>query len=161
MDLQEDYTFIDGHFKKRVKAVAWSAFSLILFIDVAAVVLFVLFPDYWGVELLGGILFTVIGVIYILLNGLFYADKFCFKVTQSAIHVRRVIATDKYSVYRFDWVDDIKVKCRKTKFGRFYDLKFYTQNGKFKIKYLSEAAAHSVLSPFAGRYDQSILSEQA
>lgn len=159
--MDNGYIGVDEFCAKRIKRRTWILFSCILLVDVAAVVLFVLFPDYWGVELLGGILFTVLDVLYILLNGLFLATRYAFKMTDSSIHVRRVIATDKYAVYRKDGVGRIKVRRRKVGGEEYYHLRFRTEGGAFSLKYLTRECAEEVLSQFRGAYDERVFAEQA
>ncbi len=157
--MKQDWIFIDQFFKKRVKTIAWIVFSLILLIDVAAIVCFVLFPDYWGVELLAFLLFTAIDVIYVLLNGLFYADKFCYRLDPDSIIVRRVIATDKKTVYRKSCIGDIFYIEKKWRGCKYYNIRFTTECGNFRLKYLTRSQLEDIMEYFEETYGEEICTE--
>lgn len=157
--MEQNYILIDKFFKSRVKTITWIVFSLILLVDVAAVVCFVLFPDYWGVELLGFLLFTAIDVIYVLLNGLFYADKFGYRLDADAVVVRRVIATEKVSVYRKSCIEDIFYSEKSWRGKKYYNVKFTSQCGNFSLKYLLRSQLEDIIFYFEETYDESIPAE--
>ncbi len=157
--METEFIYLDEFYKKKIKIITWIVFSVFLLIDAAALLLYILYPAYWGVELFGAILFTVLNVIYVLLNGLFYADRFCYKITDEYVHVRRSIATEKDAVYRLESVKRISVRKYKIFKRESYFIKFYTQCGSFRLSFLSKETAQQSLVRFRGLYDESIFAE--
>ena len=155
----EGYNYIDPFFRRRIKTIAWIVFSLILLADVAAIVCFVLFPEYWGVELLGFLLFTVLDVIYVLLNGLFYADKFAYRLGEEGIYIRRVVATEKTAVYRDNCIYDIRCFEKTWKGRKYYDVVFRTECGNFRLRYLTKEQFDGVFDRIEETYRDEISAE--
>lgn len=179
MKREEGYVYLGGEFARRVRKRAAVLFSCFLLIPAALVALMFVATGFWDVFLIVALIALACDALFVLANGLCYASRFCFTVTDSAIRIRRGLCCRKLTVLRFCDVLRVRVKryFRKKKVGtgvqeykgagksalRFlseteavYDVRLYCGSGKYDLKYLSQASAAAVLSYFEDENDERI-----
>lgn len=179
---EEGFVYLNAAGAAKVRKATWIAFGCLLAVPAVLAVMMFVSSGFWDVFLVLTVAALAADGFFVLANGLCYASRYAFSVSESAIRVRCGLCCRKLAVIRYSDALTVRVKRyfnKKNVGGRVqeyegsgasalrflsdadgvYDIRILCGSGKFTLRRLSREAAAAALSYFEDLHDERKLTD--